>query len=61
MQLLGRLMDRALKARGKRATIVAATSGDTGAAAMKPFGGWIRSMSSFSIRMAASPTCSAAR
>jgi threonine synthase len=39
MQLLGRLMDRALKARGKRATIVGATSGDTGAAAIEAFRG----------------------
>ena len=39
MQLLGRLMDKALKARGKRATIVAATSGDTGAAAIEAFRG----------------------
>ena len=39
MQLLGRLMNRALKARGKRATIVAATSGDTGAAAIEAFRG----------------------
>jgi len=39
MQLLGRLMDRALKARGQRATIVGATSGDTGAAAIEAFRG----------------------
>ncbi|RFB78856.1 threonine synthase [Methylovirgula sp. 4M-Z18] len=39
MQLLGRLMDRALKAAGKRATIVGATSGDTGAAAIEAFRG----------------------
>ena len=39
MQLLGRLMDRALKARGERATIVGATSGDTGAAAIEAFRG----------------------
>jgi threonine synthase len=39
MQLLGRLMDRALKAHGKRATIVGATSGDTGAAAIEAFRG----------------------
>ncbi len=39
MQLLGRLMDHALKARGQRATIVAATSGDTGAAAIEAFRG----------------------
>ena len=39
MQLLGRLMDHALKARGGRATIVGATSGDTGSAAVDAFGG----------------------
>ncbi len=39
MQLLGRLMDRALKARGQRATIVGATSGDTCAAAIDAFRG----------------------
>ena len=39
MQLLGRLMDHALKARGARATIVAATSGDTGSAAVEAFRG----------------------
>ncbi len=37
MQLLGRLMDAALAERGQRATIVAATSGDTGGAAMEAF------------------------
>jgi threonine synthase len=39
MQLLGRMMDHALKARGQRATIVGATSGDTGAAAIEAFRG----------------------
>jgi threonine synthase len=39
MQLLGRLMDHALAARGQRATIVGATSGDTGGAAIDAFGG----------------------
>ena len=34
MQLLGRLMDHVLKERGQRATIVGATSGDTGSAAV---------------------------
>jgi threonine synthase len=37
MQLLGRLMQHVLAARGKRATIVGATSGDTGAAAIAAF------------------------
>ncbi|MEE8626659.1 MULTISPECIES: threonine synthase [Methylobacterium] len=39
MQLLGRLMDHALKAKGSRATIVGATSGDTGSAAVEAFRG----------------------
>ena len=39
MQLLGRLMDDALAARGRRATIVGATSGDTGSAAVAAFEG----------------------
>ena len=39
MQLLGRLMDHVLAARGTRATIVGATSGDTGSAAVDAFGG----------------------
>ncbi|RVU20290.1 threonine synthase [Methylobacterium oryzihabitans] len=39
MQLLGRLMDHALRARGSRATIVGATSGDTGSAAVEAFRG----------------------
>ena len=39
MQWLGRLMDHVLRKRGRRATIVGATSGDTGAAAIEAFGG----------------------
>jgi threonine synthase len=39
MQLLGRLMDHVLEARGLRATIVGATSGDTGGAAIDAFKG----------------------
>jgi threonine synthase len=39
MQLLGRLMDYVLRARGTRATIVGATSGDTGSAAVEAFRG----------------------
>lgn len=39
MQLLGRLMDHVLSARGQRATIVGATSGDTGGAAIDAFAG----------------------
>jgi threonine synthase len=37
MQLLGLMMDRALAASGERITILAATSGDTGAAAVEAF------------------------
>lgn len=37
MQLLGQMMDRALTHSGERATILAATSGDTGAAAVEAF------------------------
>lgn len=39
MQLLARLMDRVLGGRGERVTIVAATSGDTGGAAIEAFRG----------------------
>ena len=39
MQWLGRTMNHALARRGARATILGATSGDTGAAAIEAFGG----------------------
>ncbi|HSG95925.1 MAG TPA: threonine synthase [Afifellaceae bacterium] len=39
MQFLARLMDHILAERGERATIVGATSGDTGGAAIEAFGG----------------------
>jgi threonine synthase len=39
MQLLARLMDRALRRRKARATVVGATSGDTGGAAIEAFAG----------------------
>jgi threonine synthase len=39
MQLVARLMDHVLQARGSRVTIVAATSGDTGGAAVEAFKG----------------------
>jgi threonine synthase len=42
MQLLGQLMDAALTARGERTTIVVATSGDTGGAAIEAFRGRAR-------------------
>ncbi len=39
MQLLARLMDHVLAQRGQRATVVGATSGDTGGAAIAAFSG----------------------
>jgi threonine synthase len=39
MQLLARLIDHVLAAKGERATIIGATSGDTGAAAIEAFAG----------------------
>jgi len=39
MQMLGRLMDHVLTERGQRATIIGATSGDTGGAAIEAFRG----------------------
>jgi threonine synthase len=39
MQLLARVMDHALTARGERTTVVVATSGDTGGAAVEAFSG----------------------
>jgi threonine synthase len=39
LQILGRLFARALKRRGGKATVVAATSGDTGSAAIAALGG----------------------
>jgi threonine synthase len=42
MQLLGRLIDHALAARGERTTVVVATSGDTGGAAVEAFAGRAR-------------------
>jgi len=42
MQFLARLMDHALAARGERTTIVVATSGDTGGAAVEAFRGRAR-------------------
>lgn len=39
MQLLGRLMDHVLELRSQRATVVGATSGDTGGAAIAAFAG----------------------
>ncbi|MGH7044267.1 MAG: threonine synthase [Acetobacteraceae bacterium] len=42
MVLLGRLFDHVLEARGERVTIVGATSGDTGSAAIEAFAGRTR-------------------
>src|SRR5690606_4220171 len=42
MQLLARLMDHVLAERDRRATIVGATSGDTGGAAIEAFAGRVR-------------------
>ena len=42
MQLLARLMDHVLAKRGRRATIIGATSGDTGGAAIEAFRGSAR-------------------
>ena len=42
MQLLARLMDHALASRGERTTVVVATSGDTGGAAVEAFRGRAR-------------------
>ena len=42
MQLLGRLMDYVLAQRGERTTVVVATSGDTGGAAVEAFRGRAR-------------------
>ncbi len=42
MQILGRLMDEVLATRGERTTIVVATSGDTGGAAIEAFRGRVR-------------------
>lgn len=39
MQLIGQMFDAALKRRGERVTIVGATSGDTGSAAIEAFAG----------------------
>ena len=58
MQFLARLMDHVLAARGERATIVVATSGDTGGAAVEAFRGRAHADSWCCSRTAASPTCS---
>jgi threonine synthase len=62
MQLIGQLFQTALARSGERVTIVGATSGDTGSAAMEAFrglecGGCVHPVS----RMAGCRRCSAAR
>ena len=61
MQLLARLMDDALKRRGQRATIVGATSGDTGGAAIEAFRGAMPLMFSFSTPKGACRTSNACK
>jgi threonine synthase len=58
MQLLALMMDHILMARGARATIVGATSGDTGSAAIEAFRGRENIDIFIPIRMAAPPKCS---
>ena len=61
MQLLARLMDHVLASARQRATIVGATSGDTGGAAIEAFRGSTRvDVVDPVSRRAASPTCSGA-
>jgi threonine synthase len=57
MQLLARMMDWSLSRSKSRATIIGATSGDTGGAAIEAF----QHSAHADIYMAASLTCSAAR
>ena len=62
LQLVGRLFDHELTRRGERATIVVATSGDTGSAAIEAcVGPAERSTSSCCTPPAGCPTCSAGR
>ncbi len=61
LQLLGHLFERFLSNRDTHLTIVGATSGDTGSAAIDAVAGARRSISSCSTLMAASPTSSGGR
>ena len=61
LQMLGLLFEHVLAERDGRVTIVGATSGDTGSAAIEACAGAIGSTSSFCIRMSAPAWCSAAR
>jgi L-threonine synthase (EC 4.2.3.1) len=58
MQLLSRLMDHVLAKRGQRTTIVVATSGDTGGAAVDAFANRDNVDLSCCFRTDASPRCS---
>ena len=61
MQLVARMMDHVLRQRGERTTIVVATSGDTGGAAVEAFRGRSPSRRGGAVpARAAYPTCSAA-
>jgi threonine synthase len=61
MQVVSRFMNRALQRKGGHATVVGATSGDTGPRPSRPFAASMPSTSSSSIPRAASATFSAAR
>ena len=62
MQLIGQLFEAALARTGERVTIVGATSGDTGSAAIEAFRGLDDGRCLHPVsRMAASARCSAAR
>ena len=61
LQLLGRLFDHVLTARDARVTIVGATSGDTGSAAIEAAPAATASTSCSCTRTTASARCSAAR
>ena len=62
MQVVARLMDRALRRSGTRATVIGATSGDTGAAAIEAFRG-LEAIDIFILhpKGRVSATCSAGR
>ena len=61
LQLVGRLMDDELERRGERTTIVVATSGDTGSAAIEACVAAPTSTSSCCTPPAGSARCSAGR
>lgn len=61
MQLIGQMMQAALAKTGERITIVGATSGDTGSAAMEAFRGLANVDVFILFRMAGSARCSGGR